>query len=978
MPTERKTFGTGIEHEFIMFKDNGNSFSELSDVNTPRGGYHDSSWVYSSNDTIERGYGLSEGQKLVVVGSDPTVGRRGRGGGYEIATMGWKNKKIEDQVKKIRKCEEYIIKKNQEAHPRNRVRYMPFGSYGTDTASGPGSYHIHFTLPHLPTDSTRTQLLRVKKWIGNIQWIEPLIISATHGISPSSVGDEGKEPEGSIRLARNSYGNPGGTNIAELPGRFSGRSGDDNFSSYTDGHWSRLMKISRPGRKSRIGDIVLSGDGRRGPAVMEARFPDQFDSRALEGFIKAMVYAGANGVDNNNDVTKIAGTTPEWNKAMAKVVEEGWNAYLPEKYVKEMRNQLKLPARRGKSLRAIDVMEETVKELWEKNKDGETANYFLKDTRTAPKIYNVNRDSWAFFMKHTLRTHPDVREKFKKLLEDLTDTDTSSSGGYVNAGKYDDTKKGMIHLVHKHLGRGYSAEDVRDILDFMEYEGLIRLKRNEDGSIDKFKVLYDKNQLDSKYDAIVKDVRFFKDEPVPTMFNPRVMTQRSAGTGTGTTGGRRRRGFHIGRQVRIRRNADLSALWRSSERELAERMRDSRAIGTVRYRGRGFTRRRDAALINVRFGDEGNTTVAYNHLEYADTTPRPRRPSRPRPSQPRPSSTTTGTGMSIGSWVKIKSNIPSVVLTTDAQAMQTGRVPGMIQDINTTSQTARVNFGTHEVGGSPIILDLALSHLEVSEARQREPVQRDERFDVGDWVVVVRGDNIIRRPGKVESRTARNIGTPTNTRFAYKYKVKWFALSDEELEATRNMSIVRRSVPDRWAVIEFPHNDLRQATTTEVYNEEQRIGRVFRTRDRAQQQQAATSEDINAVPIRQIARRMSQLKTLVGVFLRARSSTDQERSTLGWINDYRVSITNSSLRSDYTRALYQYTRAKEARRERTGRRQGRASFGRPGRQYKSREGPGWFVKGDDEQIKRVEIVRHKIAAIKGHKKRKRKNGKRMA
>jgi hypothetical protein len=158
-------------------------------------------------------------------------------------------------------------------------------------------------------------------------------------------------------------------------------------------------------------------------------------------------------------------------------MEEGWNALLPDSYIDLLREQLNLEIN-TRSRRAGDVFTQVNKELFDKNKNGEWSKLFLRDTYTqAPKPKNYNMLSWDYHFRVKLRKSNTVFEKTKSLLHKTYEK--FHEDNRLRAGS-----SGFKGFVATELGTAWSKEDTRDLLDFFDRHGIIRVQYEANGTVD--------------------------------------------------------------------------------------------------------------------------------------------------------------------------------------------------------------------------------------------------------------------------------------------------------------------------------------------------------------------------------------------------------------------------------------------------------------------------------------------------------------
>ena len=75
-----------------------------------------------------------------------------------------------------------------------------------------GSYHMTLTLPHYNNISTKDFVKMHQYTAQQLQWIEPLMMTAFFSSAQSAVGNK-NEPEGSFRVMKSSWGNFAGSDI---------------------------------------------------------------------------------------------------------------------------------------------------------------------------------------------------------------------------------------------------------------------------------------------------------------------------------------------------------------------------------------------------------------------------------------------------------------------------------------------------------------------------------------------------------------------------------------------------------------------------------------------------------------------------------------------------------------------------------------------------------------------------------------------
>lgn len=505
-----KKWGIGIEHEFFIAEEieseNNMRFNTVNRAGsyggTARGG-DDSTPVFTSRGRLISANLRGANEKVLVeVTRDGSVPY-----GYELITRQWQNTTVEAKVKDLIGAEKKMLAKITNSAATKRLSIFPFGTVlDRSSSTGFGSYHITFSLPFTPRreatigEQTKHEV-KTRNFNKNVQWLEPLVLAMTGGADPTSIGDSGKNSEGSTRTTRGDYGNAGGVDPILVGGQDFEPS-NARYSGDTP-KWRRKANLFNPRRSSDKADFRSRGIGPDGGRAIEIRFMDSFGAHGLKDLVKLFVYTANQSNDTIAERGSVAREKDSWNDAMARVMEEGWNAYLPEDYVKDLKDVLDLDSIeldshghvKG-SLRASDIMEKVEKELWEKNKNGEISKLMIKNNDERLRLHNFNRDSWNFFFRKNMREDMDHRKGLYKFIEMVNGGNLRASNGWINVGT--NTKPGVRNLVHNEMSKDFSAEDTTDIIDFLEVQGLIEVKRFDNGHPQAIKLLYRDDELRKK------------------------------------------------------------------------------------------------------------------------------------------------------------------------------------------------------------------------------------------------------------------------------------------------------------------------------------------------------------------------------------------------------------------------------------------------------------------------------------------------
>lgn len=479
------TSGIAIEHEFRTTTDDFEDFAAQRSSRLP----------------FSKGSHFTDVPELNVE-EDPTVGR-----GYEVTTRLWKNKRAEEQAQLLLQGEARILNLYTEGH-RKRKSVYPFAHDVRDlnsNSTSTGSYHFSFSIPYDSRDVSAAAKQRLVRFLRQLQWASPLLLSKVNSCAPQSTGDTTPTTsyaEGSNRVARGDvYGNLGGSFVSDF------RSLPESKYSGRPAPYRTLMRVSDKHVANTGTEFKL-----REPFGVEWRVPDSFDAHGAEDFLKVACYVAGNAERELDDVPLPQQET-SWNAAAASVIEEGWNAMVSKEYVDALRRALSVPILTG-SLRAADVCSQLEKELWEKNKATRTAAMMVEDNSKQPRIHNFNKDSWNFMLKRKLFLNDHERKKFVDFTRRLWLLSHGSEWVRV-AGTGGKSVRDLCELT---LGKNYSAEDLRDVLDFFEEKNLIEVDRTAEGFFERVRVkLPTEDALIDAFNSVVADPSFFE---ANTSFEP--------------------------------------------------------------------------------------------------------------------------------------------------------------------------------------------------------------------------------------------------------------------------------------------------------------------------------------------------------------------------------------------------------------------------------------------------------------------------
>ena len=299
-----------------------------------------------------------------------------------------------------------------------------------------GSYHMTITLPHHNDISTKEFVKMHQHTAHQLQWIEPLMMTAFFSPAQSAVGNK-DEPEGSFRVMKSGWGNFAGSNI-----RVMGTKGLDRGSNLK-ATWRKGLKFSgskklnycikkapvqyKKSKTVQTGDFRTFGvekdiekckllynpsDCNKGgradgapmkpPFGMEIRIFDHFPAEYLIELMRIIILLAANA--QRHTPTQYVYNDKRWVSSIHAIMQDGWNAKLNATYVNAIRDNLGLPINTT-SVLAYDIFKQIVKELYAINKDSYINKLMNEHTDIEPKVPEINRMCWelAFTQKYNIQ-----------------------------------------------------------------------------------------------------------------------------------------------------------------------------------------------------------------------------------------------------------------------------------------------------------------------------------------------------------------------------------------------------------------------------------------------------------------------------------------------------------------------------------------------------------------------------------------------
>lgn len=361
-----------------------------------------------------------------------------------------------------------------------------------------GSYHITLTLPFTDNTKLNNFIKMHQNYANQIQWLEPLLVTAFFSSDQSAVGTTEKRIKGSYRVTSIGWGNFGGSDIRKFSkgiGRYANIKAywRDNFDFYNSKKTKYCEKLAPGLKKIEPGAITgyssnfrtfgstdplrpwhrESGIGMTKPNGVELRIFDHFDSLYLGELCKLVIYVAENSrVHKTNEYVY---KNKYWIEALRRIMLHGWNAELPEEYIKLLRKNLGLKIN-TKSIIAYDILYSINEELFKLHKKGDWIYLMMKEEyKTAPKLPKINRFSWETGLMLKLNKNAKLMEKFNKFVKSIPHKEIN----------LDNLKKKFYNYFDKKNWKN----DIIDIIYFLESLKFVQLKYKINGKINSIKII---------------------------------------------------------------------------------------------------------------------------------------------------------------------------------------------------------------------------------------------------------------------------------------------------------------------------------------------------------------------------------------------------------------------------------------------------------------------------------------------------------
>ena len=396
-------------------------------------------------------------------------------------------------------------------YPYGMTRYLkcpksvsPTGVYSYEKNLMPeynGSYHITLTLPFTQKTSQSRFIRMHQNFCNQLQWIEPLLLTAYFSGDEYAPGSMHDRVRGSFRVMIIGWGNFAGSDV-----RLFDKMGIGRYAK-TPTYWRRKLTFLESDRLApcltpspvarREGAIsTLSSDFRTfgatdisrpehresgvpmtKPNGVEFRIFDHFQDKYIHHLVVLMALVAENS--RKTETQGYVYQNKEWIGTMHAIMKDGYKARLSPAFIKLLREKLRLPIKTT-SLVAVDIFKCMYEELWNKNINGKWSKIFHGLHVAHAEIFsamifpNVNQKSWQFAFMTMCNRDAKTMKSFNHLTKWVSTQEDSIP--------YEVFHRAVLSF----FGENWEC-DVEDLAYF--YGNFFHLRKNKDGSIHHIKVV---------------------------------------------------------------------------------------------------------------------------------------------------------------------------------------------------------------------------------------------------------------------------------------------------------------------------------------------------------------------------------------------------------------------------------------------------------------------------------------------------------
>ena len=390
-----------------------------------------------------------------------------------------------------------------------------------------GSYHITFTLPYKEETSNKDFIKMHQNFCNQLQWLEPLLLTAYFSGDEYSPGSLTKRVRGSFRVMIIGWGNFAGSDVRLF------KKGIGRYAK-TPTYWRKGLKFIdsdklkpcfkpspmalKEGAISSLSSDFRtfgntdpnrpehreSGAPMNKPNGIEFRIFDQFSDINLSSLLMLISL-----VAENSRVTQTRGYVYQnkiWIKELHNIMKYGYKAQLSNDYIKLLRKKLNIKID-TESIIAYDIFKQIFIELYLKNVNGDWIKIFYCNDKIDLKkiiIPEINKKSWQFSFMLKLNREPELLHKFN-VLTNYLNTKININISFKNF------YKAIIDI----FGNKWK-DNVDDIAYFLE-SFYIDIKTYQNENIEKYVILI-KNK-----DGTINELKLINKIPKQSNFNDRII-----------------------------------------------------------------------------------------------------------------------------------------------------------------------------------------------------------------------------------------------------------------------------------------------------------------------------------------------------------------------------------------------------------------------------------------------------------------------
>lgn len=359
-----------------------------------------------------------------------------------------------------------------------------------------GSFHLTVTLPYNHKTSEKEFINIHKNFANQLQWLEPLLLSAFFSSDDTAMGTTQKDVRGSFRVMRIGWGNFAGSDVRKFDkgiGRYSNiktfwREGLE-FYGLNKLKYCSTPTIQEPGAISALSsnfrtfgapdpnkpDERKSGAPMTIPNGVEFRIFDHFPTIYLEEMCKLVMMVAENS--RKHHTKQYVYKNKAWKMTMHTIMKNGWKAHVPESYIDELRTMLGLKIATT-NFQAYHVLEVVNNELFQKNKGGDWAYLLLDEAsrKSAAVLPKINQHSWELGFLIKMNRNKNILNSWNLILRSIKNYKSF-------------TREEFEVMFYQAFNKKNWEHNIDDIIYFLETREYLKLHTDSHGYITSFTVI---------------------------------------------------------------------------------------------------------------------------------------------------------------------------------------------------------------------------------------------------------------------------------------------------------------------------------------------------------------------------------------------------------------------------------------------------------------------------------------------------------